>query len=117
MNLVLRRARGPRSRAFFLTALPAAVLLLGLAAGSPVRAEPVDEALQPWSFRYQPCVDDKVAGLVGRTVQDALKQVRGMHLMAVRVLDRWTPVNFEVVPERLTLVVHDNGVVVRAFCR
>jgi len=40
-----------------------------------------------------------------------------MRLLAVRVLDRWTGVNYEVVPERLTLVVHDNGVVVRAFCR
>ena len=114
MTLTFRPAREPRSRAFFLAAL--AILLLALHVSAPARAE-VDEALQPWSFRYQPCQDDKVAGLVGRTVQDALKEVRGMRLMAVRVLDRWTPVNLEVVPERLTLVVHDNGVVVRAFCR
>lgn len=112
MNLVLRPAREPRSRAFLLAAL----VLLGLGRGAPARAE-IDEAERPWSFKFKPCQDDKVAGLVGRTVQDALKEVRGMRLMAVRVLDRWTPVNLEVVPERLTLVVHDNGVVVRAFCR
>ena len=113
MTPTFQPARKPRFRAFFLSVL---ATLLAQHFSAPARAE-VDEALRPWSFRYQPCQDDKVAGLVGRTVQDALKEVRGMRLMAVRVLDRWTPVNLEVVPERLTLVVHDNGVVVRAFCR
>ena len=94
-----------------------AALLLALGVGDAVAVGPADEALRPWSFRYGKCQDDRVAGLVGRTVDDALKQVRPMRLMAVRVLDRWTGVNQEVVPERLTLVVHDNGVVVRAFCR
>jgi hypothetical protein len=86
--------------------------------GNADRAAATDDQTRPyWSFRFAPCNDDKVAGLVGRRVDDALTQVRGMRLMAVRVLDRWTSVNYEVVPERLTMVVHDNGVVVRAFCR
>jgi hypothetical protein len=112
VNQTFRPAREPRSRAVFLCALGLAAALAGAAS-----AAPVDEGLKPWAFRYGKCQDDKVAGLVGRTVDDALKQVRPMRLMAVRVLDRYTPVNLEVVPERLTLVVHDNGVVIRAFCR
>ena len=114
MTLTFRPAREPRSRAFFLSVLTVPLLILH--ASAPARAE-VDEALQPWSFRFQPCQDDKVAGLVGRKLDDALARARPMRLLAVRILDRWTMVNFEVVPERLTMVVHDNGVVVRAFCR
>jgi hypothetical protein len=91
--------------------------MLALGAGDALAQHAADEAFKPWSFRYGKCLDERVAGLVGRTVDDALKQVRPMRLVAVRVLDRWTGVNLEVVPERLTLVVHDNGVVVRAFCR
>ena len=113
---MIRRVASARercSRAFFL----AAALLLGLSAGV-AEARPIHDSLRTWSFRYGKCQDDKVAGLVGRLAPDALEQVRKMNLMAVRVLDRWTPVNLEVVPERLTLVVHDyQGVVVRAFCR
>ena len=105
-------ARELRSRAFFL----AAALLLGLGAGAADAAQ-IHDGLRKWSFRNGACRNDLVGPLVGRTVQDALSQVRPMQLMAVRVLDRWTPVNLEVVPERLTMVVHDNGVVVRAFCR
>lgn len=94
-----------------------AIIVLALL-GSADRAAATDDQTRPyWSFRFAPCNDDTVAGLVGRRVDDALTQVRGMRLMAVRVLDRWTAVNYEVVPERLTMVVHDNGVVVRAFCR
>jgi hypothetical protein len=104
-------AREPRSRAFFWTAL-----LVGLLVAGAARA--TEEQERPWwTFRYNACQDGKVAGLVGRKLDDALAHVRPMRLIAVRVLDRWTMVNFEVVPERLTLVVHDNGVVVRAFCR
>ena len=105
-------ARGPRPRAFFL-----GLALLALSAAVPAGAAAVHEGLRPWAFRFQPCQDAKVAGLVGRAVDDAVKQARAMRLMAMRVLDRWTAVNLEVVPERLTMVVHDNGVVVRAFCR
>jgi hypothetical protein len=104
-------AREPRSRAFFWSALLAGLLVTNA-------AQAIDEQERPWwTFRYNACQDAKVAGLVGRKVDDALARVRPMRLLAVRVLDRWTMVNFEVVPERLTMVVHDNGVVVRAFCR
>ena len=111
MQKLTHFAREPRSRAFFCGAL-----LAGLLVASAAHA--VDEQERPsWTFRFRACQDDKVAGLVGRKIDDALARVRPMRLLAVRVLDRWTWVNFEVVPERLTMVVHDNGVVVRAFCR
>src|SRR5258708_14908299 len=105
-------AREPRSRALFL----ATALLLGLGAGA-ADAAGVHDSLRKWSFRNGACRNDLVGGLVGRTVQDALSQVRPMQLMAVRVLDRWTPAHLHVVPERLTMGVHDNGGVVRAFGR
>jgi hypothetical protein len=108
---LFQTARERRSRAFFWAALVGLLLVGG-------QAQATEEQERPWwTFRYGACQDAKVAGLVGRKVDDALAKVRAMNLMAVRVLDRWTVVNFEVVPERLTLVVHDNGVVVRAFCR
>jgi hypothetical protein len=109
-----RTAREPRSRAFFWAALLAGLLVAGLVG----EARATDDQERPaWTFRFRACQDAKVAGLVGRKLDDALAQVRPMRLLAVRVLDRWTQVNYEVVPERLTMVVHDNGVVVRAFCR
>ncbi len=98
-------------------ALRGALVVLALSVGDAAQATPVHEGLKPWAFRFNPCQDDKVAGLVGRRVDDAVRQARAMRLLAMRVLDRWTAVNLEVVPERLTMVVHDNGVVVRAFCR
>ena len=106
-----RTARELRSRAFFWAALTGLLLIGGA-------AQATDDQSRPWwTFRYNACRDDKVAGLVGRKLDDVLTTVRPMRLLAVRILDRWTWVNYEVVPERLTLVVHDNGVVVRAFCR
>lgn len=36
---------------------------------------------------------------------------------SIRVLDGFAPVNYEVVPNRLTLVIRKDGVVSRAFCR
>jgi hypothetical protein len=107
-------AREPLSRAFFSAAVLLGVLIAGLAG----EARAIEDQERPaWTFRYRPCRDAQVAGLVGRKIDDALAKVRPMRLLAVRVLDRWTWVNLEVVPERLTMVVHDNGVVVRAFCR
>ena len=111
MKRLSRSARERRSRAFFCAALLGGLLIAGAAGATEEQSRPA------WTFRYRPCRDEQVAGLVGRKLDDALAQVRPMRLLAVRVLDRWTMVNFEVVPERLTLVVHDNGVVVRAFCR
>jgi hypothetical protein len=110
-HLLSHTAREPRSRAFFWAALLAGLMLAGSANATDDQSRPY------WTFLYRPCQDSKVAGLVGRKLDDALARVRPMRLLAVRVLDRWTWVNYEVVPERLTMVVHDNGVVVRAFCR
>ncbi|MEJ0070787.1 MAG: hypothetical protein WDO24_20950 [Pseudomonadota bacterium] len=113
MKHLPQAAREPRSRAFYF-ALLAGLLVAGLA----TEARAIEDQSRPaWTFRYRACQDAKVAGLVGRKLDDALARVRPMRLLAVRVLDRWTWVNYEVVPERLTMVVHDNGVVVRAFCR
>ena len=93
-------------------------LALTLVASAASAAEIDNGQRRPWAgFLYGECRDDRVGRTVGMTVQDALKDIKPLRLMAVRVLDRWTPVNYEVVPERLTMVVHDNGVVVRAFCR
>jgi hypothetical protein len=117
VNTNQRSARGLRPRAFFF-ALPSALLLLAFGVAA-VDAAPIHNGQRrPWaSFLYGECRDDRVGQVVGMIVQDALKDIKPLRLMAVRVLDRWTPVNLEVVPERLTMVVHDNGVVVRAFCR
>jgi hypothetical protein len=93
-------------------------LLLGLGVQAADAAPIHSGQRRPWaSFLYGECKDERVGRIVGMIVQDALADVRPLRLMAIRVLDRWTAVNLEVVPERLTMVVHDNGVVVRAFCR
>jgi len=55
--------------------------------------------------------------LVGLEREAAFKKVGEMRLMMVRVLHWRQPVNYEVVPERLTLVMSDTGQVVKAFCR
>lgn len=69
------------------------------------------------TIRRSPCVDAKVAPLVGLDRVEALKRVRKMNLLALRILDPLSPVNYEVYPERLTLVIDPDGRVGRAFCR
>ena len=95
-----------------------ALLALTLGASAASAAEIDNGQRRPWAgFLYGECRDDRVGRIVGMRVQDALKDIKNLRLMAVRVLDRRHVVNYEVVPERLTMVVHDNGVVIRAFCR
>lgn len=77
----------------------------------------VGRTVRPTAYRYAPCLDAKVAPLVGLSREDALKKVRGMNLMQFRVLALESPVNYERVPERLTLIVTAAGKVQRAFCR
>lgn len=77
----------------------------------------VGRTVRPTAYRYAPCLDAKVAPLVGLSREDALQKVRGMNLMQFRVLALESPVNYERVPERLTLIVTAAGKVQRAFCR
>lgn len=77
----------------------------------------VGRTVRPTAYRYAPCLDAKVAPLVGLSRDAALKKVRGMNLMQFRVLALESPVSYERVPERLTLIVTAAGKVQRAFCR
>ena len=96
-------------------------LLLALAVLAPLTAQatdlPPNDDLRNRAWRYKPCRDTEVAKLVGQSRLDALKKVRGMGLMVVRILSPTAPVTYEVFPERLTLVIADDGFVLRAFCR
>lgn len=96
-------------------------LLLVLSIFVPVAAGatdlPPNDDLRNRAWRYKPCRDKEVAKLVGQSRLDALKKVRGMGLMVVRILSPTAPVTYEVFPERLTLVIADDGLVLRAFCR
>lgn len=93
------------------------LLCLAVPASVPAEAKIYDHSKPWWTFRSKKCQDEPAAALVGMKLDDAMKTVRLQRLFAIRVLDRWTRVNLETVPERLTIVVHDNGVIVRAFCR
>ncbi len=73
--------------------------------------------LRPHAYLFRPCIDTSARLLVGMQREPALAKVRQMDLMQVRILHPQTIVNFESVPERLTLVIDDFGTVLRAFCR
>lgn len=77
----------------------------------------VGRTARPEAYRFAPCLDAKVAPLVGLSREEALRKIRGMNLMQFRVLALESPVNYERVPERLTLIVTAAGKVHRAFCR
>ena len=77
----------------------------------------VGRTTRPHAYLYAPCLDAKVASLAGMPREAALAKVRTMNLMQVRVLALETPVTYERVPERLTLIVTAAGKVSRAFCR
>lgn len=93
--------------------LVAAVCLL---LAVPAWAEMGDE-MRARRFKFQKCRDEAVGKLVGMPREAALKRVRDMRLMQVRILDPGAPVNFEVMSERLTLVIGPDDVIWRAFCR
>lgn len=107
-------SRGLRPRLFL-------ALLLALGAANPAGAtgdiQPNRELYQSPTIKRQPCIDAKVGKLVGVERVEALKRARKMNLLAIRILDPLSPVNYEVYPERLTLVIDPNGIVARAFCR
>ncbi len=99
-----------------------AVLLAGGAAPPPAAAPaappgPASESDPAWAFRFSPCVDAKVAPLVGQPKDAAIAKIKTMNLRAVRMLDPAAVVTYEVAPQRLTLVIDGRGVVTRAFCR
>ncbi len=77
----------------------------------------VGRTTRPHAYLYAPCLDAKVASLAGMPREAALAKVRTMNLMQVRVIALETPVTYERVPERLTLIVTAAGRVSRAFCR
>ncbi len=77
----------------------------------------VGRTTRPHAYLYAPCLDAKVASLAGMPREAALAKVRAMNLMQVRIIALETPVTYERVPERLTLIVTAAGRVSRAFCR
>jgi hypothetical protein len=95
----------------------AALLAVIVTAGLAGPAAGVHDATLPFQFRFAPCRDEDVARFVGQPSTRVLAEVKSMNLRTHRLLHRHSPVNFEVVPERLTLVVDERAVVVRAFCR
>ncbi|MDI9348499.1 MAG: hypothetical protein QM537_00680 [Candidatus Symbiobacter sp.] len=66
---------------------------------------------------YHKCQNKEVANFVGQNKAKVLAQVKTMNFRTLRVLDGTAPVNYEFVPDRLTLVISQNGVVTRSFCR
>jgi hypothetical protein len=98
--------------------LPSA-LMVGLAGAlfSADTALAMNDASKPFSFRFTPCRDQEVGRFVGQDKSVALSEMRTGRFRLFRLLSFDAPVNFEVEPDRLTLVVNDNGQVIRAFCR
>lgn len=86
-------------------------------AALPAPPGPASESDRAWAFRYAACDDAKVAPLVGQPKEAAIAKVKTMNLRVVRMLYPTTVVTYEVVPQRLTLVIGNDGVVARAFCR
>ena len=104
MNLSRTKLRG----------LAAVLMAGGLLLSAMQAAGAVEDALQPW--RFGPCRDAAMAKLVGLPLPAALRRVRPLHLMAIRILLPDALVSFESVPTRLTIVV-SGDIVRRAFCR
>jgi hypothetical protein len=99
------------SRHAALIALSAAALL---SAGA---AEAMNEPSKPFAFRFATCRDQEVARFIGQDKSVALTELRTARFRLFRLLSYQTLVNLEVEPDRLTLVVNDDGQVIRAFCR
>ena len=99
-----------------------AVCLLGVIYGKPVFAE-ADFLGTPETRsknvpgNFHPCDNNEVREFIGKDRAEVLKQLKTLNLRTIRVLDGMAPVNFEFVPDRLTLVLSERGKVTRAFCR
>ncbi|MCX8506613.1 MAG: hypothetical protein ORN98_08375, partial [Alphaproteobacteria bacterium] len=66
---------------------------------------------------FSNCDNADVKKFIGKDRKEVLAEVRKMNLRTLRVLDMTAPVNYEFVSDRLTLVVSDQGIVKRSFCR
>ena len=80
------------------------------------------EDRQPSFTKTKPCYDSEVARYVGKNRREVLREIttlanQSIGFASLRVLDGFAPVNYEVVPNRLTLVIRKDGIVSRAFCR
>ncbi|MDI9408559.1 MAG: hypothetical protein QM523_04875 [Candidatus Pacebacteria bacterium] len=76
----------------------------------------------PHFSKTMDCVDSEVAHYVGKYRLPVLRELaaianQGHGYASIRVLDGRAPVNYEVVANRLTLVVGADGYITRAFCR
>jgi hypothetical protein len=106
----MRRARRTLVRALLLSALA----LHGAEARAAQAESPPPD---PWAYRYHACSDAEVGALVGKPREDALAKIKGMNLKSLRVLAPDSRVLTAPDPQRLTMVIADNGIVTRAFCR
>ncbi len=77
----------------------------------------MNEASRPFSFRFAQCRDQEVGRYIGQDKSVALSDMRIGRFRLFRVLSHQSLVNYEVEPDRLTLVVNEDGQIIRAFCR
>jgi len=99
---------GPASSA----ALGAAALILW--SGTALA---LSEGNRPFTFRFAPCRDQEVGKYIGQDKSVALNDLKTARYRLFRLVGHLALVNLEVEPDRLTLVVNDDGQVIRAFCR
>jgi len=100
-----------RTRRLTLMAFASTVLL------STSAAQAMNEPSKPFAFRFATCRDQEVGRFIGQDKSVALTEMRTARFRLFRLLSYQTLVNLEVEPDRLTLVVNDDGQVIRAFCR
>jgi hypothetical protein len=92
----------------------AGMALIGV---SSVPVQALNEPTRPFGFRYASCRDAEVARFIGQDKIEVLQEVRTARFRLFRLLSFQSLVNLEVEPDRLTLVVNDDGQIIRAFCR
>jgi hypothetical protein len=80
-------------------------------------AHAINDASRPFAFRFAACRDQEVGRFIGQDKSVALGEMRTARFRAFRLLSYRSLVNYEVEPDRLTLVVNDDGQIIRAFCR
>lgn len=97
--------------------LAAVIALCAAALANPAPAQAMNEPTKPFAFRFAPCRDQEVGRFIGQDKSVALAEIRTARFRLFRLLSHQSLVNFEVEPDRLTLVVNDDGQIIRAFCR